>query len=303
MAPLALTGATGFVGQALLDLAGARGLPVRALARRPQPPRAGVDWVAGDLADAGALARLCSGAAAVIHVAGVVNAPDPAGFEAGNVAGTAAVLAAAQGAGVRRFVHVSSLSAREPGLSAYGASKARAEALVRAAPLEWAMVRPPWIYGPRDADSLELFRMARLGFVPAPYGRASLLHVDDLARLLLALAASSISGALYEADDGQPGGWDHAAIAGMIGAAVRGEGARVWVPRLAPGLLHALARGDRLVRGAAARLTPDRAAYMSHPDWVCSPAAGVPVDLWRPEVPSPDGLAATAQWYRGAGWL
>ena len=304
-AALAITGATGFVGQALVDLAGANGMTVRALARRAQPARPGVEWIAGELGDAEALARLVDGAEAVIHVAGVVNAPDRAGFEAGNVAGTMAMLRAAQAAGVPRFVHVSSLAAREPQLSAYGASKARAERLVRASALDWTMVRPPWVYGPRDADTLEMFRAARLGVVPVPRGRASIIHVDDLARLLLATLPAGLltTGKCYEPDDGRPDGWDHADLARAIGSAVRGRGSRLWVPRLPPRLLHIAARSDRLLRGAKARLTPDRAAYMSHPDWVTSPAARVPPALWQPQVPTREGLKATAEWYRAEGWL
>ena len=302
---LAITGATGFVGQALIDLASEGGIVVRALARREQAPRAGVEWVAGDLADGAALARLVDGVEAVIHVAGVVNAPDPAGFEAGNVAGTLEVLRATQAAGVPRFIHVSSLAARAPELSAYGASKARAERLVRAAPLDWTIVRPPWVYGPRDADTLEMFSMARLGLVPVPYGRASIIHVADLARLLLALAPAGplASGKCYEPDDDRPDGWDHADLARAIGSAVRGRGRGLWVPRLPPRLLKLGARADRLLRGTKARLTPDRAAYMSHPDWVTSPATRVPAALWQPQVPTREGLKETAEWYRAEGWL
>ena len=82
---IAITGGTGFVGQAVLDEAGRRGLAVRALARREQAPRAHVEWVRGDLADRQALARLVAGAEGVIHIAGVINAPDEAAFRAGNV--------------------------------------------------------------------------------------------------------------------------------------------------------------------------------------------------------------------------
>ena len=110
---LAITGATGFVGQALLDRALAEGQELRALTRRDQPPRAGVTWVQGDLDDTAALDRLVQGAEAVIHVAGVVNTPDPAELERGNVAGTLNLVEAALAAGVPRFVCVSSLSARE----------------------------------------------------------------------------------------------------------------------------------------------------------------------------------------------
>src|SRR5690348_3623808 len=99
---LAVTGATGFVGQALLDRAGEAGLEVRALARRPQEPRKAVDWVPGDLGDEIALEKLVAGAEAVIHLAGVVNAPDAAGFEEGNVAGTLNLVEAAVAARVPR---------------------------------------------------------------------------------------------------------------------------------------------------------------------------------------------------------
>jgi len=111
---LAITGATGFVGGHLLDAARTAGHQVAALTRRPQAARDGVKWVEGALDDRASLDRLVAGADAVIHVAGVVNAPDEAGFEAGNVVGTGAVLAAAERACTARFVHVSSLAAREP---------------------------------------------------------------------------------------------------------------------------------------------------------------------------------------------
>jgi nucleoside-diphosphate-sugar epimerase len=68
-------------------------------------------------------------------------------------------------------------------------------------------------------------------------------------------------------------------------------------------LLHIAARADRLVRRKAAKLTPDRANYMVHPDWTCDPALAPPPGLWRPKIASRDGLAATARWYREQGWL
>ena len=93
----------------------------------------------------------------MIHVAGVLNARDAAGFEAGNVTGTAAMVAAAEKSGVQRFVHVSSLAAREPKLSVYGATKAGAGALVSASSIASAIVRPPAVYGP-GASTHEIVR-------------------------------------------------------------------------------------------------------------------------------------------------
>ncbi|MEO6581494.1 MAG: NAD(P)H-binding protein, partial [Sphingomicrobium sp.] len=154
---LAITGGTGFVGSRLVEAATAAGHGVRALTRRPQDARPALQWVSGSLADPNALEELVDGADAVIHVAGVINARDAAGFEAGNVAGTLATLAAATADGVRRFVHVSSLAAREPRLSLYGASKAKSETLVERSGLDWAIVRPPAVYGPGDKETLALF--------------------------------------------------------------------------------------------------------------------------------------------------
>lgn len=300
---IALTGATGFVGSAFLDLALAEGHAVRALTRRDQAERHGVAWVRGDLADATALAGLCAGADAVVHVAGVVNAPDQAGFVAGNVTGTKAVVAAAEGAGVARFVHVSSLSAREPTLSGYGRSKFGSEVVVEQTTLAATIVRPPAIYGPRDTEMFELFRAARWGVVPLPpEGRASLIHVSDLAALLLALAADggAHAGQVFEVDDGRECGWRHVDMARAIGHAM----GRKVVPLAMPAaLVKGAAWLDRLLRGKRAKLTPDRANYMVHPDWTVDPARRPPAALWQPRVETREGLRATAAWYRAEGWL
>ncbi|GGB17575.1 epimerase [Sphingomonas metalli] len=298
MTVIAMTGATGFVGKAVVAQALAAGHHVRALARRPQPDRAGLHWVAGSLEDDGALCELARGADAVIHVAGVVNAPDRSAFVAGNVEGTRAVLAASRG--IARFVHVSSLAAREPGLSDYGWSKAEAERLVEASALPWTIVRPPGIFGPGDLDQLDLYRLARRGLalLPPP-GFLSLIAVEDLARLLLTLATQEAPRTIYEADDGSEG-WTHAAYARAIGAAV---GQRVLPLHLPPALLRLAAWVDGRLRGDAARLTRDRVSYFCHPDWRIDPARRPPAALWRPEVPTTQGLADTARWYRAQGLL
>ena len=302
MSVIALTGGTGFVGGATIAVALAAGHQVRALTRRTQPPRQGITWVEGALDRPDSLARLCAGADAALHIAGVVNAPDRAGFVAGNITGTAAMITAARGAGISRFIHVSSLAAREPGLSNYGWSKAEAEARVAASGLEWIMVRPPAVYGPGDTEMLDLFRMARRGLVLLPpRGRISVVHVTDLARLLVALAAGAGDRhAVYEVDDGEPQGWSHAGFADALGEAVGRKVRTLHAPKLA---LYMAARGDRLLRGGKAKLTPDRARYLAHSDWTADRAHRPPRDLWYPDIPTRQGLANTARWYRAQGWI
>lgn len=301
MNTLAITGGTGFVGKRLIDQALAAGHRVSALTRRPQPERAGVTWVEGALDRPESLATLATDANAIIHVAGVINAPDRAGFAAGNIEGTRAMLAAASEAGVTRFVHVSSLAAREPALSLYGWSKAQGDALVAASTLDWTMVRPPAVYGPGDHEMLEMFRLAKGGVVPLPPGgRMSIIHVDDLAALLLALALTEGPRAVLEASDGKTGGFTHPEFARALGVAV---GRRVLPLPLPRWLLHLVARGDRLVRGKRAKLTPDRVDYFCHPDWTADPAKAPPGQLWAPRIAAAEGLAETAAWYRAQGLL
>jgi nucleoside-diphosphate-sugar epimerase len=280
---LAVTGGTGFVGAHLIDAALEAGHEVAALTRREVSPRDGLDWIAGDLQDRAALERLVDGADAIIHVAGVISGHNASAFELGNVAGTLAMLAAATAGGVQRFVHVSSLAAREPKLSLYGASKMKAEDLVFGSGLDWAIVRPPAVYGPGDKETLELFRMAKLGVMLMPLrGHLSLIHVDDLARLLLAFAAySAPSGILVEADDGKKHGWTHREFARAIGAAVGTKPTIVSSPGV---LLKLAARADQLFRGPRAKLTVDRAAYFSHHKWVVEPKRACPSGLWKPEI-------------------
>jgi nucleoside-diphosphate-sugar epimerase len=299
---LAVTGGTGFVGSHLIDAALAAGHSVLALTRRPQQQREGLNWVDGSLSDSASLERLIDTTDAVIHVAGVLKARDRQGFEAGNVTGTLAVLAAATAGGTQRFVHVSSLAAREPQLSLYGASKAQAEKLVAESGLDWVIVRPPAVYGPDDRETLDLFRMARGGtiYMP-PAGKLSLLHVDDLARLLLALAEPDAPRHLtIEPDDGRPGGWTHREFGDALAKAVGMPARTVSTPRF---LLSIGSRLDRLLRRDNARLTPDRVAYFCHPDWVASPDRAAPPDLWQPQIPTDEGLRQTADWYRAEGWL
>ena len=299
---LAVTGATGFVGSHLLGVARGEGYEIRALTRGWRPPENGIDWVDGALDRPDSLAKLASGADAVIHIAGLINAPNLAAFEAVNVGGTAAVIDAARAAGVRRFVHISSLAAREPDLSDYGRSKARSERVVAASGLDWTLIRPPAVYGPGDRETFELFKMAQRGFVALPpAGRFSVIHVEDLARLILAVLDEPDTHAeTYEPDDGAERGWEHRHFARTLGRIFGRRAATVAMPKV---VMHGASRIDRLVRRGKAKLTPDRVRYFCHPDWVVTAQSRPPERLWTPQIRTPTGLKTTAEWYRAQGWL
>jgi len=302
MTVIAVTGGTGFVGTHLLRMATDAGNHVRALARKEQPDDEKVEWIPGALNDQASLDRLAQTADAIIHIAGAIRAPNRSGFAAPNIEGTRNVIEAARKAGVRRFIHISSLTAREPEVSDYGWSKAESEKIVQGSGLDWTIIRPPAVYGPGDRETLELFGMATHRFVILPpTGRTSLIHVEDLCRLMLAsIEAPAAIGAVYEPDDGTSNGLSHVAFGKALGRAVDRSVKTLSVP--AP-IIRLGARIDRLFRKENAKLTPDRARYFCHPDWVVNPDLMPPAHIWAPSIPYETGLTETATWYREQGWL
>ena len=298
---IAVTGGTGFVGAHLLRMASEQGYGIRALTRRPVASADGITWIEGALDRPESLRSLAEGADAVVHIAGLISG-SRAEFEAVNAGGTANMIEAARSAGVQRFIHISTLAAREPELSNYGWSKCETERIVKASGLDWTIVRPPAVFGPGDRETLELFKMAKRGLVALPpRGRFSVIHVEDLCRLILALLdAPENIGSIYEPDDGREGGWDNRHFARTLGRLFGKRATTIAMPRL---VLAGAARLDRLFRRGGAKLTPDRVSYFCHPDWVTRAERRPPATLWQPEVRTATGLKATAEWYRQHGWL
>ncbi|HUE45614.1 MAG TPA: NAD-dependent epimerase/dehydratase family protein [Aestuariivirgaceae bacterium] len=312
--PIALTGATGFVGRRILALCGEAGVAVRALARRPAAlegePKANLEIIPGDLLDDTALAKLTKGAQAIIHCAGAI-AGAPETLAAANVEGTRRLATAARHAGTLRFVHVSSLAAREPSLSGYALTKRLGEReVIDGLPRDrWVILRPPVIYGPGDRATLPLieqFTKATAWLPGSRRQRFSLLYVDDLARALLHLAQSrEPTGQIHELDDGcaQGHGWgDIAAVA----VAAEGRPQRVhYLPRL---MLASVARlSQSWVRLGGRQigppLSPGKVRELYHRDWVCRNRLLDAATDWRANMDFEDGFGRTLAWYRQNGWL
>lgn len=288
-APVAVTGASGFVGQALVGALLASGHAVRALVHRRalDMDHARLETVRGGLDDEAALTRLMAGCGAVVHVAGAVRGRSAADFDPVNAEGAARVARVAQAVcETPRIILISSLAARAPHLSPYAASKrAGEERLAAMDGLSCAVLRPPAIYGAGDRELVPLLRLMARGVTPlpgAPGARASVLHVDDLAAAVVAMLESGATGT-FELHDGRPGGYGWDEIAGIAERlAGRGRGWRVPLPE---GLLCAVA-GLNLsaarVFGYRPMLTPGKVNELRHPDWVCDNAAITRATGWQP---------------------
>jgi nucleoside-diphosphate-sugar epimerase len=259
--------------------------------------------VIGDLGDDAALARLCDGADVVIHNAGLVKARSRAAFDAVNVAGARRVALAA--AKTPHVVFISSLTAREPHLSHYSASKRAGEAAMAEILGErLTIARPCAIYGPGDRELLPVFQAARISPVlPLLSGvaRVAMIHVEDAARQTAALAAARPSGRPVVLCDARVDGYSWREL---MTAAARACGR---TPRFAPVpslLIHAIGITNdfTLLLGRTPMLTSAKARELLHPDWAVAPgelAGDAPAAIYDLEA----GFSATVAWYRSAVWM
>ena len=303
---VALTGATGFIGNRVARRLVANGCKLQALARatsdRSRLSEFNIHWVEGTLEDPDSLGRLVRGADAVVHCAGAVRGATQAHFDRLNVDGAVRLVrAAVEQHPVPRFLLISSLAAREPGLSYYAASKRQAEIVLaeHAGSMPWAVLRPPAVYGPGDREMLPLFRWMVRGFafiLGTGNARFSMLYVDDLAEAIQNwLLKDSLLKMVFELHDGRPGGysWQDVidAISGLNARRIKCLHVPVTGLKVAAGINLITAR----LLGYAPMLTPGKLRELRHPDWVCDNTAFTRETGWTPKVSLEEGLRRTLE--------
>jgi nucleoside-diphosphate-sugar epimerase len=322
--PIVLTGGTGFVGSHLVDTLCGAGLRPRVFVRDAGNPRwisgEDVDWVEGSLEDTDSLRRLVDGAGTVVHLAGVLRAGRESEFDEGNRQGTANLVAAIREvAPTTRLVHVSSLAAagpspkpegRAPGdppapISAYGRSKLGGETEVAALGEStwWCILRPPAVYGPRDTDIFEFFKMASKGLAAIPAGERwlTMVYVADVVRAVLAAAAVGAHGEIYHLGEPKPQKLDdvfHQLAAGGAG--------RVRIVRVPAAIIRAAgAAGSGLQRLGWRRmpLTLDKATELLASHWTAQTTGSHEMLGLGDGTLFAQGADTTWQWYRMMRWV
>jgi len=323
-----LTGASGFVGSHILDRLCEERVPTAVLLR-PESARRflhhrlpEIEVRPGRISHSGELDAALEGVTHVIHCAGAVRALRSEDFFTVNQLGTRNVVEAIhrRGAQVQRLVLMSSLSAHGPGtpqaparesdpprpVSVYGRSKLAAEIEVRErCRVPFTILRPPAVYGPRDAEFLRLFRAVQSHVLPLFGGGRqplSLVYVRDLAAVTVGcLAHPAAAGKTYfvAAPEVVTSGELAREIARQLG---------VWtlplrLPMAALWPVCAVAEVVSRWRGRPSVLARWKFAELSAPGWVCDPTRlREELGLTCP-TPLRAGLGETLAWYREAKWL
>jgi nucleoside-diphosphate-sugar epimerase len=295
---------------------------VRAVVRpgnaRPLPP--GVESVEAslDASGVGALARAFEFSSAIVHAAGMTRGRHESAFQAINVAGTRAVVEAANDAGARLLL-ISSQAAVGPGtpvrpsreddeprpVNAYGRSKLAAEVVVRtAARVPWTILRPSMVYGPRDRQFLPLFRLASRGISPLvtdPSTSFTFIYVDDAVRAVLAAAEhqGAVGQTLFL---GHPDVESAADVLRYMAAAFE----RPYRPRRLPLAVvrAASVAGDLAwLLGWQPPVDRHRLVELTAEGFVCAVERARQALGFTASTALPEGVARTAQWYRARGWI
>ncbi|MGA2514419.1 MAG: NAD(P)H-binding protein [Candidatus Limnocylindrales bacterium] len=270
---VAVAGGTGFVGGGIVDELLRRGEQVVVLTHRPRVARAAlpgeVEVRGADVNGASALLDAAlAGADALVIALAFPNAPmeDPARgwtYDRVDADGTAALAAAAARAGIKRLVYVSGAGAAEDAARSWFRAKWRAEQAVKSTGITWTIIRPTWVYGPRDVSLNRFLGFARrLPFVPLTGSGKQLLapvFIDDLARL----AADSLREEAAADRTFELGGPETFTMRQIVSVALGvAHKRRLILPAPAP-LLRLMARAIQHLPGHM--LTPDGVDFVNQP--------------------------------------
>jgi nucleoside-diphosphate-sugar epimerase len=313
------------LGGHLVEALLADGQDVRCLLRESSSTRwlegLAVDRVTGRLEDSETLAAAASGVDTVYHLAAVTKASDRKTYYRVNAQGTARLAEVCRRRPTPpRFVYVSSTAAVGPSrpgkavcerdeckpLTDYGRSKLEGERelIKRADALPFVIVRPPAVYGPRDADMFIFFRLVNRGIKPVLTGGErvlSVIFVKDLIKGLILAGKSDIVNETFHVAHDQPVTWETFAdtIAEILGKNP------IKIP-VSPTVLWTAAALNEIGYRLAGKTTifnRQKVREMRQTSWVCDTGKSADVLGYKPTYSLRESLEITAQWYRENDWL
>jgi dihydroflavonol-4-reductase len=330
---IAVTGGTGFVGSHVVELLMERGHDVHCLVLPNEGPQwlqgAKVRFFEGSVTDRGSLGPFLEGRDAIVNVAGLTRAKTEADFMAVNVGGAVNLVEAALALpdGPRHIVSMSSMAASGPcyatggvggegrcldeddelrPLTPYGRSKAALETSLLAyeGRMHCSFIRAPGVYGPRDRDFLQYYRLVKRGLrvIVGRNNVTSLLYVRTLASAIAAclLNPASYGQAFFIADEGEYD-WDD--FSAMVEACLDKKTFRVQVPEWIIALAAFFAEASKPFTKRPPLLDKDKLLEIRQHRWVVSTTKAERLLDFKPLVSTAEAIAETGRWYEEKGWI
>ncbi len=323
---IALTGASGFVGSHIAEQLVHQGHSLTCLLRTSSKmdylENLDIIKIIGDINNPGSLKEFAEDQDIVIHAAGRTKARHESEYILANTIGTKNLLEAVSqfNPGIKRFIFISSQAAVGPTptdepldetaklnpITAYGRSKAGAEEICEEfmdqTPI--TIIRPPTVYGPRDKDVFNYFRLINRGVQPI-VGEENMLSVVSVQNLVHGvLLATQVSGqklqCFFVTDDGHYT-WAH--FAGMIATALNKRPVKVKIPFWLVDLVARIAETHGKLTGRPTLFNREKILEMKQPRWTVKNDKAKQELGYEPIVTTQEGIEGTANWYIDNRWL
>jgi nucleoside-diphosphate-sugar epimerase len=324
---VAVTGGTGFVGSHVVELLLDRAeVEVRCLVLPGQGPLwlegRPVAFFEGDVTDRSSLGPFLSGCDTIVNIAGLTRAWNEEGFVAVNARGAMnlAEVALSLPDGPRHIVSMSSLAVVGPcpegrcadeddplrPLTPYARSKAALESALRAyeGRIHSTFIRAPGVYGPRDRDFLQYFKLVKRGLriIVGKRNVMSLVYVKTLARAIISCIQNpaAYDQAFFIADNGEYD-WDD--FSAMVEKALGKKTLRIHVPDGLVALSALISETAKPLLRRPPLIDKNKLLEIRQPRWVVSTAKAQRLIGFEPVMATEDALAETACWYEEHGWI
>ncbi len=322
-----VTGATGFVGSHLVDLLLKEGFEVSCLKRKTSSVKwlegKKVSFIDGDLYSNEALETAIKDVDYVFHVAGVVKAKNQEAFEIGNNLATKNLIeiTAKVNPGLKKFVHVSSLAVCGPNpdnqplteeyipkpMTTYARTKREAEkeVLKFSDILPVVIVRPPAIYGPRDAEILIYFKTFKGGLnsiIGFKDKYLSLIHVKDLVQgIYLAGIKETKSGDIFFITSDKPYNWDE--VGTVTSKVMNKKAIKLRVPHFVVFTVGGIMEFVYKFTKSVPTLNIEKCFDITRAGWFASNQKAKDKLGFQPQFSLEEGFKDTYEWYKNENWI